>query len=192
VDLAVQENRPPEEGESGDVSPGHASADETPRLAGAPGWLPRAALVWGIALLWLALDLATKAWALRTLAAGELEIVPELLWFNLARNPGAAFGLFPGGRGFFIGISLVLMTVGLWAPSVMGERTSLGHVGLGLVLGGAAGNFYDRVFRGGEVIDFIDVRVWPVFNLADTGIVVGTVLVSLYLIGLERRKGLSP
>jgi signal peptidase II len=64
-------------------------------------------------------------------------------------------------------------------------------VGLGLVLGGAVGNLTDRLIRGegfsGEVVDFIDLQVWPVFNLADTGIVLGAAVLLLSSLRGERR-----
>jgi len=140
-------------------------------------------VVWGLALFWLAADLTTKTWALGALAGGEIEAVPGLVWFNLIRNPGAAFGLLPGGRALFMSLTVFLLGVGVWAPLALGmKRLGLGHVGLGLLVGGALGNLYDRVFRGGLVVDFIDLKFWPVFNVADIGIVVGTGLVVIYLV----------
>jgi signal peptidase II len=65
-------------------------------------------------------------------------------------------------------------------------------VGLGLVLGGAVGNLTDRVIRGpgfsGEVVDFLDLQVWPVFNVADSAIVVGAALLLLSSFRLDRRR----
>ncbi len=148
------------------------------------------AVVWGIALGWLVLDQLVKLWALGSLWAGEREIVPGVLWFNLIRNPGAAFGLFPRGQVYLVAVNLLLMGVGVWAPLVMdAKRWSLGHIGLGLLVGGGIGNLVDRVFRGGQVVDFIDFRFWPVFNLADMGIVIGTGLVFLYLAAGLLRPG---
>jgi signal peptidase II len=138
--------------------------------------------VWVTALVWLAADLASKTWALRVLAGAEREVIPGLLWFDLVRNPGAAFGLLPGGRPLFIALAVLLLGVGVWAPVVLDmRRLGLGHLGLGLLVGGGMGNLFDRVFRGGLVVDFIDFRFWPVFNIADIGIVVGTVLVAVFL-----------
>lgn len=154
------------------------------------GKAARLGTVWGVALAWFGADLLTKTWALRVLAYGEREIVPGVLWFNLVRNPGAAFGLFPRGQLVFTVVTVLLVGVGVWAPLALegrGRGAGLGHVGLGILVGGGLGNLFDRVFRGGLVVDFIDFRVWPIFNLADTGIVVGTVLVFIYLVwGLLR------
>lgn len=148
-----------------------------PELAG------RLCVVWGTALVWTALDQLVKQWALSALWSGEREVISGLLWFNLVRNPGAAFGLFPGGKGFFVAIGVLLIGVGVWAPLVMGgKRFNLGLVGLGVLVGGGVGNLMDRLFRGGQVVDFIDFRFWPIFNFADMGIVIGTGLVFVYLV----------
>ena len=153
-------------------------------------WVARLAPVWSVALGWAAIDQIVKVWALGALWAAEREIIPGVLWFNLARNSGAAFGLFPRGQFLFILVALLLIGVGIWAPLVMGgRRWSVGRIGLGLLVGGGIGNLIDRVFRGGEVVDFIDFRFWPVFNVADTGIVAGTTLVFLYLITSLLRPG---
>ncbi len=158
-----------------------------------PDKLARLAGVWGVALAWLIVDMVSKAWALRTLYAGERALIPGVLWLNLVRNPGAAFGLFPRGQVFFVAMTLLLVGVGIWAPLVMtGKRFTIGHVGLGLLVGGGVGNLFDRVFRAGLVVDFIDFRFWPVFNLADTGIVVGTGLVLIYLLVTILRSDATP
>jgi signal peptidase II len=148
-----------------------------------PEFAARLCGVWGTALVWTALDQLVKQWALTALWSGEREVIAGVLWFNLVRNPGAAFGLFPGGKGFFVAIGVLLIGVGVWAPLVMGgKRLSLGVMGLGVLVGGGVGNLMDRLFRGGQVVDFIDFRFWPIFNFADMGIVIGTGLVFIYLV----------
>jgi signal peptidase II len=94
-------------------------------------------------------------------------------------NTGAAFSL-GGGAGPLIAI-LALGVVGflLWQGRTIVSRS--GAVALGLILGGALGNLADRAFRGdsffgGGVIDFIDVQWWPVFNVADSCVVIGGIL----------------
>jgi len=98
----------------------------------------------------------------------------------LTRNTGAAFSL-GGGSGAIIGaLALVVVGVLVWQGRTVGSR--LGAVALGLVLGGALGNIADRAFRGdgglfgGAVVDFIDFQWWPVFNVADMGVVIGGIL----------------
>jgi signal peptidase II len=104
-----------------------------------------------------------------------------LFWtlrLNLSFNSGAAFGL-GAGLGPFILVGAAMLVVVFF---VIGRhsltRSLLLTVALGLVLGGAIGNLIDRVVRdnGGAVIDFIDLRWWPIFNVADAAISVGAVL----------------
>lgn len=162
----------------------------TARPAGSLGRWTSLAVIWSIALIWITADFITKVWALETLAAGDIEVVPGILWFNLARNPGAAFSLLPGGRPLFIAMSVLLLGVGFWAPFALNlRRFSLGHLGLGLLVGGGAGNLIDRVFRDGLVVDFIDFRFWPIFNIADIGIVSGTILILWFLVRDLLRPG---
>lgn len=110
--------------------------------------------------------------------------------FSITRvnNTGAAFGILKHSQNILIFISAVfiLVILGVWAknrPRAF-SRTSCGWA---LVLAGAASNLYDRV-RYGYVIDFLDFKVWPVFNLADTAICVGIFLVFLgfFLKPMER------
>jgi signal peptidase II len=151
-----------------------------------PRWRDRLTgliILWALAFIWLAVDLATKSWALHVLAGGEREVIPGFLWFNLVRNPGAAFGLLPAGRPLFIAMTALMIGVGILAPLLLDmRRLGLGHIGLGLLVGGGMGNLFDRVFRDGLVVDFIDTRFWPIFNVADIGIVIGTGITLIYLI----------
>jgi signal peptidase II len=90
-------------------------------------------------------------------------------------NPGGAFGLFGGLAWLFVAFGAVVAAAVLLASRNLPSWVSA--VGLGLILGGALGNLTDRFLRGpgfsGEVVDFIDLRIWPVFNLADSAIVLG-------------------
>ena len=96
--------------------------------------------------------------------------------------------MFGGIPWLFVTISLLVV-----AAIVLASRrlpTTSSAVGLGLVLGGAIGNLIDRAIRGpgfsGEVVDFIDLQVWPIFNLADSAIVVGAAI--LLIAGLRRTE----
>lgn len=127
------------------------------------------------------LDQATKAWARAALGVTadpggtgrSLTVVDGLLSLTLARNTGAAFGLMRGGRWAFVAVA-ALVVVGVivfWTTRRPSSR--LLGLALGLIAGGALGNFIDRLVVG-RVTDFIDVHVWPVFNIADASAVVGT------------------
>jgi signal peptidase II len=130
----------------------------------------------------VALDQLTKHWALTALADGPVDVVGSLR-FNLVFNDSAAFSLGGGNTTVIavigVGLATVLIGMGLRA-----ERRAWA-LGLGIVLGGALGNLSDRAFRdgdgflGGHVVDMVDLQWWPVFNLADTAIVVGAGLLVL-------------
>jgi len=131
----------------------------------------------------VAADQTTKAVALAALDDGATRPVIEgVLHWTLQRNPGAAFGIFQRAPALFtvlaIGIVVFILAI---APRV---KDNLNGVALGLVLGGALGNLTDRLFRPpgpfrGRVIDFIDFRIWPTFNLADVAVVVGAGLLAI-------------
>ena len=133
----------------------------------------------GVAAVVVAVDQLTKWWALRNLPGRSIHLF-WTLHLDLARNTGAAFSRF-GGQGPLIGVlALGIVAFLLWQGRTVSSR--LGSVALGLVLGGAIGNLVDRAFRDGSgfmqgaVVDFIDPRWWPVFNVADSCVVIGALL----------------
>ncbi|AKL95552.1 lipoprotein signal peptidase LspA [Clostridium aceticum] len=111
---------------------------------------------------------------------GEIPIIKNVLHFTYVENRGAAFGVLQGQRWFFI-----IMTVLIVGFIVIYFRKNKNYpkpmmLGLSLIVGGAAGNLVDRVLYN-FVVDFIDFRIWPVFNIADSAIVIGQILV-IYVI----------
>lgn len=108
----------------------------------------------------------------------SLAVFPPVLYITYVLNPGAAFGMLANQTTFFIAVSLLVVLGVLVGYRYLPRERVWTHVALGLVVGGALGNLIDRV-RLGLVIDFIDFRVWPVFNLADTAIVTGAALLVL-------------
>jgi signal peptidase II len=100
---------------------------------------------------------------------------------NLGYNSGSAFSLFAGRAALVGPVAGVIVVAILWAT--WRARTTAISVALGLVLGGALGNLGDRAFRGhdGSVVDFITLTHWPTFNVADSCITVGTVLLVVAL-----------
>ena len=129
--------------------------------------------------VWL-LDYVSKQWALTTLADGHsLHLVGNLLWLQLTWNPGAAFSMGTGSTWVFTVLaSLVIVGILVRAARV---TTGIWLAGLGGLLGGAAGNLTDRLIRPpsvglGHVVDFIATPHFPVFNLADSAIVVSVAL----------------
>ncbi|MGH9225476.1 MAG: signal peptidase II [Acidimicrobiales bacterium] len=126
----------------------------------------------------LVLDQLTKAWALTALADGPIELVGGVRLY-LTYNTAGAFGLGGAAVPFLAVAALVLVVV--MASSGATTRSPTLAAAVGLVLGGALGNLADRLFRGrgwlrGAVVDFLDFRVWPVFNLADAAITCGCIL----------------
>lgn len=145
---------------------------------------PYAALL-GISGTIVVLDQVTKAIVTSNLAHSSVTLLGGAVLLELTRNTGAAFSTFPGG-GLAFTIIALLVSVGIvlfYRRAT--ERSGLLAVALGLVLGGAVGNLFDRV-RLGYVVDFIDLRWWPVFNLADSAIVIGVGLILLHSILPER------
>jgi signal peptidase II len=131
----------------------------------------------------LALDQLSKTWALERLSGDTISVFWTLR-LRLAFNTGAAFSLGDGIGGSVIGLLVIAVVAFLiWTGRTV--SSTLGAVALGMVLGGALGNLADRAFRagdgflGGRVVDFIDFQWWPVFNVADMGVVIGAILLVL-------------
>lgn len=109
-------------------------------------------------------------------------IIPEFLKFTYVENYGAAFGILKNKKLFFIIVTLiVIILISLFLVKYYYKLNIFMRIGLGLLLGGAIGNFIDRV-RFGYVVDFISVRLFnsydfPVFNIADMSIVCGTIII---------------
>jgi len=126
-----------------------------------------------VAAFVFSIDRLTKIAALKTLDLGRsIKAIPGVLNITLVLNDGAAFGLFKGKSVFFVFIALaiiIVITAYLIKSRPLNRSVS---IGLGLILGGAVGNLVDRIAFG-SVIDFIDLGIWPVFNIADSCITIG-------------------
>ena len=127
-------------------------------------------------------DRITKLWALEALADGDIVAIDGILGFELAFNSGAAYGLFKGG-GSVIAVGALIAT-GLIIYALRSVERRFEAITLGAIMGGALGNLIDRIGRGpglfdGAVIDWIETPLWPNFNIADSAIVVGAVLLIL-------------
>jgi signal peptidase II len=142
------------------------------------------------------IDHATKWLALRELGDGRTVDLVWTLRLRLVHNHGAAFGL---GSRFAPVIALI--GVGVVLTLLRSSRRIDGwlpRLALGLVLGGAVGNLLDRLFRGGHgflggpVVDFVDLRWWPVFNVADVAISVGAILLAITLGAADPGPSPSP
>lgn len=110
-------------------------------------------------------------------------------WFEIryVTNTGAVFGLFQSGGTVFMVISVLVSLVILFYYFHLPDGKWLMRFGMGMQLGGALGNLIDR-FRLGHVIDFLDMHYWPVFNVADSMIVCGVILLALVLLYEDWRE----
>jgi signal peptidase II len=134
------------------------------------------------------LDRLTKIWAEATLPGDPIDVVPGVLTLRYTTNSGGAFSIGQSAPWFFVGVSAIVAVI--IVATAFRHTSRLVAASLGLVLGGALGNLTDRAIRApafrGRVVDFIDLHVWPVFNVADSAIVVGAVL--LAIVGFRERR----
>lgn len=143
-------------------------------------------MFYSLILLLVGLDQISKLAIQKYLALNQsITIIPRLLSLTYICNPGAAFGLFPHRTVFLILFTLCLFVVAFIFREKISESPFLFRLGFSVSLGGATGNLIDRI-RIGKVIDFIDLEFWPlknfpIFNLADSAIVVGVLILFLYL-----------
>jgi signal peptidase II len=153
----------------------------------------RAALLFGVACVVYLIDRVTKVWAERRLPGRPIEVVSGVLTLRFTTNSGGAFSL--GERSPWVFVVATVIVSAVIVVTAFRPRRRVSSAALGLVLGGALGNLTDRVLRGprlsGRVVDFVDLHVWPVFNVADSAIVIGAMLLaaSSFLDGRAHRRG---
>ncbi len=135
----------------------------------------------------LVIDQITKTWALNALEDGKAIDLILGARFSLHFNPGAAFST-GTALGPVFGVAAVVVSIWLMAFARKQQNTAISVVS-GLIVGGALGNVVDRLFRRGRggflegfVVDFIDLGWWPVFNVADMGIVLGVLAMMVVLV----------
>jgi signal peptidase II len=149
-------------------------------------------LFYVVAVVAIALDQATKAWAMAALEpVGSIPVVPGFFSLTYVRNTGVAFGMFAGQEWVVGAFMVVLIGVAIWyARGLDWARREPNIVG-GLLVGGALGNLLDR-FRFGHVVDFLDVHAgphhWPTFNVADSLICVAVGWIVVRQLGAEEGK----
>ena len=130
-----------------------------------------------VAAIVVAIDRLTKIYVDRRFGVGygPRQVVDHLLFLTVTRNSGAAFGIFQNFTLGFLAVSAVIMAAILIYYWFLPERDWTARLGLALVFGGAISNAYDRAVKG-SVIDFIQVPHWPVFNVADSAVTVGVIV----------------
>ena len=158
-----------------------------PHVAPAPKSPIMPALFFFVAALVVVGDQFTK----RVIAANFFPdesriVVPHLLWFTYVHNYRGAFGLF-GVHPLALAVAAAIVVVIFYMGYRHGGATVSTHVAFGLILGGAIGNILDRL-RLHYVVDFIDLRWWPVFNVADSCITIGVVLLLIRMLAPDRKQ----
>lgn len=132
-----------------------------------------------IAIFVVILDQITKAIVITCLKYGESYlIINKIFYLTLVKNTGAAFGTFKNQAAFFILVSIIAI---IFIVIFLSKKKVNLYLPLALILGGAIGNLIDRL-RFGYVVDFLDFKVWPVFNVADSCISIGAFLLFLLII----------
>jgi signal peptidase II len=137
----------------------------------------------GIVLL---VDRISKAWILGHFRLGESRPLARFFSLTLVQNTGTAFGFLQGNNKALLVLGFVILISLLYGARGLSERGGYwGALGVALVLGGAIGNMIDRIHYG-QVVDFLDFHFWPVFNVADSAITIGTLGIAIGL--MKARK----
>ncbi|HMM20403.1 MAG TPA: signal peptidase II [Selenomonadales bacterium] len=141
-----------------------------------------------LAIAVVVLDQLVKAYVQNHMTVGmSIPVIDGIFHITYVLNPGAAFSLLEHRTGFFIGVAVALFAAVLYFYPRIPQEYRLLRLGIGLQAGGAAGNLIDRM-QTGYVVDFLDFRIWPVFNIADMAIVGGVGLILYSLLYLQNKK----
>ena len=135
-----------------------------------------------IVLLVIALDRFVKAWTVKTLDLYEtMPLWDGVFHFTYVENRGAAFGMLEGQMTFFYVVTILFSLALIWVLYFRLPKLKMCGIGLALLLGGALGNFYDRIVYG-YVVDMFEVRLinFAIFNVADSAVCVGAGLFILF------------
>ncbi len=143
-----------------------------------------------IALAALAVDLYTKALAVSRLAGNSFPVIDNILNFTYVENTGAAFGMLKNGNVFLIISTVIILAAVIVYLTIKKPKAKAVKIASALIIGGALGNLYDRIFRG-FVVDFIDIRFinYPVFNIADCCVVCGAIIFAVWVIFFDKNAG---
>ncbi|WP_243138032.1 signal peptidase II [Heliorestis acidaminivorans] len=142
-------------------------------------WLPQKVsnkAFWVVVLALIVSDQLTKWIVQQQMNLHDtIPLIPNIFHITYILNPGAAFGLMAYQKSFFIVVTLIVLLAILYFYRKIPPEQSSFRLGLAFQGGGATGNLIDRV-KEGYVVDFIDFRIWPVFNIADIAITLGVIL----------------
>ncbi|MFD1447031.1 signal peptidase II [Oceanobacillus profundus] len=146
-----------------------------------------------IALFIIGIDQLTKWIIVSTMELGErITVIENFFYITSHRNSGAAWGILQGQMLFFYIVTVVVVIGIIYYMQKFAKNDTLLAIGLSFVLGGAIGNFIDRLFHQ-EVVDFADFYIFnynfPIFNVADSALTIGVIIVIIATIMDERKKG---
>lgn len=127
------------------------------------------------AILVFTVDRLTKFWVSHSLALGQQLWPGWPVHIYYTENSGAAFSILPSATWLFLAVALVVVGAIAWRWRLLARESWWVQAGVGLLLGGAIANAVDRLTQG-YVVDFMQLPRWPVFNVADSGITVGVVI----------------
>lgn len=137
--------------------------------------------IFSISLIIILLDQLTKYLVRQNIQLNEsLPIIKNVLHLTYITNTGSAFGLFKGLNSFFVILSFVVICGIFYFSKKIKNSENVMQFAIGLLLGGTIGNLIDRLVFG-AVIDFIDFRIWPVFNIADSSVTISIILLIILL-----------
>ena len=139
-----------------------------------------------ITIVILILDQITKFIITKTMQIGDsFEVIPNFLSITSHRNNGAAWGILSGKMAFFYIITVIILIILIVFFIKEAKHNLLMQIAISLLFAGALGNFIDRVLNG-EVVDFVDTYIFsynfPIFNVADSSLTIGVVLVIIALL----------
>ena len=133
----------------------------------------------GIGIFVFFIDQLVKHFVLISMYFGEsIPVIPGVFHITFVLNPGAAFGMLEHQRWIFVAVAILVVALVLLFYRKLQQESLITRMGAGLLLGGAIGNLVDRI-QSGLVVDFLDFRVWPVFNIADIAICGGAAMIIL-------------
>ncbi|MFA6282355.1 MAG: signal peptidase II [Candidatus Omnitrophota bacterium] len=130
------------------------------------------------AVLIFTADFFVKQYFLKNPHLQSIPVIKNILYISVVFNSGAAFGILKGKTTFLVYVGLIFLLLFLMNFIKEEKKNRVFLIACGLIAGGALSNLYDRIFIG-YVVDYIDLRVWPVFNISDSAITVGAFLLFL-------------